>query len=143
MHICNRTAAPSQVVTPMLIRPGRRDVAGRLPLLCRMFASVEQQHLTQGQPNDVTRTVATFAMSRLVEGVRQFPLLRFVAPLSRRVRYDIVRTADGANRRRPRCSPYADKSRRLLLQVEGVEKRCVSHIVFRCESDPDPVIFSA
>jgi hypothetical protein len=46
--------------------------------------------LVEGDPGYAARTVAAGAVSRLVEGVGQFPFLRFVAPLGCGVSDDVV-----------------------------------------------------
>jgi hypothetical protein len=46
--------------------------------------------LVEGDPGDAAWAIAAGAVRRLVEGVGQFPFLRFVAPLGCRVSDDVV-----------------------------------------------------
>jgi hypothetical protein len=84
-------------------------------LTVRLARSVERQ------PDDVAKIVTAVAVSRLGEGVRQLPLLRFVAPLCCGVRDDVVRLAlraDGCG-----ASPLPAKDHaRLLGRTKWIEK---------------------
>ena len=59
---------------------------------------IARRSLVEGDPGDAARAVAAGAVSRLVEGVGQFPFLRFVAPLGCGVSDDVVGLAVRADR---------------------------------------------
>src|SRR5882757_10329281 len=94
--------------------------------------------LVEGDPGDAARAVAAGAVSRLVEGVGQFPFLRFVAPLGCRLSDDVVRLAVRADRcracracgpRRPCRRPPVGDLDRLLVRTKRIEKRSVCHVI--------------
>ena len=80
--------------------------------------------LVERQPDDLARTVAAVAMSRLGEGVGKLPFLLLVAPLGGGVGDDVVGAADGADRRGPRGGHGSPVGllRRLLPGVKRIEK---------------------
>jgi hypothetical protein len=90
---------------------------------------------SERQPPDLAGAVAAVAMRRLVEGVGKLPFLRFIAPLCRDVRNDVIGLASGTHRRRTRRVPVdgarlrlrVDDGRLLRIGTEWIEKHCVSH----------------
>ena len=96
----------------------------RLPPADRREAS-----LVEGQPDEVAAAVATVTMRGLGEGISQFPLLRFVAPLHGRVRDDVVGLAVGADRRDPSRLAAVEDLGGFVARTERIEKRRVCHIV--------------
>jgi hypothetical protein len=81
-------------------------------------------NLVERQPDDLARTVAAVAVSRLGEGIGKLPFLLLVAPLGGGVGDDIVGVAIVADRRGPggRHRSPVGLLRRFLPGVKRIEK---------------------
>jgi len=55
-----------------------------------MLYSIKSHPALEGHPDDAAGGVASVAMRGLLESAGQFPLLRFIAPLNRRVGDDVI-----------------------------------------------------